>query len=186
MPLQWNEGVSQARPSSVGASLVGALAAEPSLFVLSAKNSERLEEYVKQWISYIPKREQIDLENVAYTLQVGREEMPCRLAIVTGRQDRLLQQLEQWLVEHKNTHDCYFSEATTSLDGSGEQVTQASDLHEKALSWVAGNSVSWYDLHKGQQRVRITGLPTYPFKPRTCWIGHHQGEHSQTGHTQQE
>ncbi|TMC17043.1 MAG: polyketide synthase, partial [Chloroflexi bacterium] len=141
----------------------------PILFVLSAKNKERLSNYVKQWIIYLEKKAHIDLENIAYTLQIGREEMPCRLAIVNHHQDKLIQQLARWTVDQKNAENCYFSELKVSTDE--RHLTETSDICSKlAQLWVAGNTVSWNDLHAGKQRVRITGLPTYPFKRRTCWI----------------
>src|SRR5436305_2825468 len=96
--------------------------------------------------------------------------MPCRLAIVAHHQADLMQQLEQWQTERKNTSNCYFSVRTTSPGESQLQATATSDLHELAKLWIAGNTVSWRNLHKGKHRVRITGLPTYPFKRRTCWI----------------
>ena len=150
----------------------------PIVFVLSAKNTERLLEYVRQWIVYLQQHQNIDLENVAYTLQIGREEMPCRLAFVAHNQEELVQQLEQWIGEQKGTDGCPFREIST--DESKHQMTAPDDLHEKALVWVAGNTVLWNDLHKGKHRTRITGLPTYPFKRRTCWIDCHQADYSRT------
>jgi acyl transferase domain-containing protein len=150
------------------------------VFVLSAKNTERLLEYVRQWIVYLQQHQDIDLENVAYTLQIGREEMPCRLAIVAHNQDELVQQLKQWMEEQKGTNGRSFRERTISTDESKPQITATGDLHEFAKAWVAGNTVPWNDLHKGKHRARITGLSTYPFKRRTCWIDCRKADYSRT------
>ena len=115
-------------------------------------------------------KQHVNFENVAYTLQIGRVEMPCRLAIVAHHQEELIQQLEQWKGNPETPHNRYFSERKTTLDESNGQVIDSSDLGRLARTWVAGNAVPWSDLHQGKQRVRITGLPTYPFKRRTCWI----------------
>ncbi|TMC23858.1 MAG: methyltransferase domain-containing protein, partial [Chloroflexi bacterium] len=157
--------------------------ATPILFILSAKNKERLSEYVKQWSAYLQKEHNVNLENVAYTLQIGREEMPCRVAIIAHHQEELVQQLEQWMGHQETSQHCYFSERKTTPDQSNGQVTDSSDLETLARRWVARSIVSWSDLHQGKQRVRITGLPTYPFKRRTCWIEHKQdiGEAEDTG-----
>ena len=53
----------------------------PIVFILSAMSRDCLEDYVKEWIAYLRKNEDVDLESIVYTLQVGRETMRCRLAI---------------------------------------------------------------------------------------------------------
>src|SRR5436305_4148726 len=147
----------------------------PIVFVLSAKDKERLSEYVKQWVVYLKKKENVDLEHIAYTLQIGREEMPCRLAIVAHTQEELVQRLEQWILEQRNANHCYFSAKPYSTGNNATQIEETGDIHsELAKLWVAGNSVSWKDLYKGKHVDRIAGLPTYPFKRRTCWIDRHQ------------
>jgi acyl transferase domain-containing protein/glyoxylase-like metal-dependent hydrolase (beta-lactamase superfamily II)/2-polyprenyl-3-methyl-5-hydroxy-6-metoxy-1,4-benzoquinol methylase len=149
----------------------------PILFVLSAKNKERLSEYARQWSAYLQKEQNVDLENIAYTLQIGREEMPCRLAIVTHNQAELVRQLEQWVQEPKRTQHGSFSESKTTTDES--QMLKSNDLENLAQLWASGNAVPWNNLHQGKRRVRITGLPTYPFKRRTCWIEHKPTDHAQ-------
>ncbi len=66
------------------------------LFVLSAKNEQRLHEYANRLLSYLEKEEQINLANLAYTLQVGREAMQERLAIVVADAKELVSQLTRW------------------------------------------------------------------------------------------
>ena len=55
--------------------------ARPALVVLSAKNAERLKQQVEQLVDAIEHRSlgDDDLADLAYTLQVGREPMDCRL-----------------------------------------------------------------------------------------------------------
>ena len=56
-------------------------AREPQLIVLSAKNEDRLRAYAQSMRAYLEKHE-VELADFAYTLQVGRDEMPERLALV--------------------------------------------------------------------------------------------------------
>ncbi|TMC20059.1 MAG: hypothetical protein E6J34_13800, partial [Chloroflexi bacterium] len=101
--------------------------------------------------------------------------MPCRLAIVAHTQEELVQRLEQWILEQRNANHCYFSAKPYSTGNNATQIEETGDIHsELAKLWVAGNSVSWKDLYKGKHVDRIAGLPTYPFKRRTCWIDRHQ------------
>src|SRR5947209_11594367 len=55
----------------------------PQLIVLSAKNEARLEAYIQSMLAYLETSE-VDLADFAYTLQVGRDEMPARLALVAS------------------------------------------------------------------------------------------------------
>ena len=101
--------------------------------------------------------------------------MPCRLAIVAHAQEELVQRLEQWMLEQRNTKYCYFSVKAYYTGNNTTPIGETGDIHsELAKLWVAGNSVSWNDLYKGKRVDRIAGLPTYPFKRRTCWIDRHQ------------
>ncbi|MEM6602214.1 MAG: beta-ketoacyl synthase N-terminal-like domain-containing protein, partial [Verrucomicrobiota bacterium] len=57
----------------------------PFIIPLSAKNEERLEEVVQNLVKYLNdplKSEQLRLPDLAYTLQIGRESMETRLAMV--------------------------------------------------------------------------------------------------------
>ncbi|MCP4699363.1 MAG: SDR family NAD(P)-dependent oxidoreductase, partial [Gammaproteobacteria bacterium] len=56
----------------------------PYLIVMSARNEERLREQAKRLLAEIPARpfSDSDLKNIAYTLQVGREAMESRLALL--------------------------------------------------------------------------------------------------------
>lgn len=148
---------------------------KPIVFILSAKNMESLQEYVRLWIAYLKENQIPDLDNLAYTLQIGREEMPCRLAIVISSQEELTHQLVQWLEQQENTDCCYFSNLKNNkivIQVGVAQALEARNMQELAKLWVVGNSVPWRDLHEGKNYFRVCKLPTYPFKKRQCWINH--------------
>ena len=73
-----------------------AAAPGPQLIVLSAKNEDRLKAYVSSMRAYLDKHV-IDLADFAYTLQVGRDEMPERLALIASNTDDLKQKFEAFL-----------------------------------------------------------------------------------------
>jgi amino acid adenylation domain-containing protein len=37
--------------------------------------------------------------------------------------------------------------------------------------WLAGIAVDWAGVHAGERRLRVPGLPTYPFERKRYWIG---------------
>lgn len=154
---------------------------KPELFVFSAKNKERLQAYIHRWIGYLHKNRHIDVANTAYTLQIGREEMPCRLAVITDSQTELLQQLERWLEHQAETEHCFFGDLKENKELISDRITQAiesKDVGELAKLWVLGNPIPWQKLHEGKGVSRVAKLPTYPFKRRTCWIERNQTNRS--------
>ncbi|MED1782019.1 beta-ketoacyl synthase N-terminal-like domain-containing protein [Brevibacillus fortis] len=156
-------------------------APEPELFVFSAKNKERLQEYIQRWVGYLHKNENIDVANTAYTLQIGREEMSCRLAVITNSQTELLQQLERWLEHQEETEQCFLGDLKDQKELLSDRVAlaiESRDVGELAKLWVLGNPIPWQKLHAGKELFRVAKLPTYPFKRRTCWIERNQTNRS--------
>src|SRR5205085_3650243 len=70
--------------------------ASPYLFTLSAKNVDRLREYAHRLLVHLRNEQEMDIANLCYTLQVGREAMQERLAIVASDVNELIDQLSDW------------------------------------------------------------------------------------------
>ncbi|MEK1830998.1 ketoacyl-synthetase C-terminal extension domain-containing protein [Priestia megaterium] len=70
---------------------------EPQIFVLSARNEERLIEYAKNMVAFLQKHKEASMEDLAYTLQVGREAMAERLAIIALNRKELIDKLNQYI-----------------------------------------------------------------------------------------
>ncbi|KAA6449525.1 beta-ketoacyl synthase N-terminal-like domain-containing protein [Bacillus swezeyi] len=161
---------------------------EPQIVVLSAKNQDRLKAAVQQMLDYVKQQKELSLQNYAYTLQVGREEMSDRLALVIRSKDELVLGLEDYLKaaeEDKNPkHTVPFfignseeglSDIGTLLEGTlGEVVMQTlmseNNLEKIAFCWTKGAQIPWERLHQGKGARRIP-LPSYSFEKRKCWNG---------------
>nr|ATX68126.1 malonyl CoA-acyl carrier protein transacylase [Nostoc sp. UHCC 0450] len=156
---------------------------EPVLFVLSAKNQERLEQYVEDWLIYLKNNQNLDLPSLAYTLQVGRESMACRLAFVVKQSVEIEEYLRRWLKTRELGEGSFYGDVTQEKIKNPEAVTaqvkagDADNARELAALWVQGNAIAWDEWHGGKTLSRLTGLPTYPFAKRTCWIVPHDNEH---------
>lgn len=59
------------------------------IVVLSAKNQDRLKAIAQQQLDYVNKQQELSLQDYAYTLQTGREEMEDRLALVVRSKEEL-------------------------------------------------------------------------------------------------
>ncbi|MEY8355389.1 SDR family NAD(P)-dependent oxidoreductase [Lachnospiraceae bacterium 54-53] len=123
----------------------------------------------------------IRLEDIAYTLQTGREAMEERLAFVACDLEDLKDKLERSLVAKNGFDDIYrgsvkIKKAVSYMPAGGIAGkeflnTAESDNGYEAIArlWSSGAEIQWGQLHEGYTPRRIH-LPTYPFTKKTCWI----------------
>ena len=152
----------------------------PQVIILSAKNPDRLAAMVRQMLEHIKKHPEISLANLAYTLQLGREAMNSRLAMVVNSHEELVKGLDAYLSDFEGrggveasiplfaadtTDQSVLKKLTTGK--AGEMLVQAlfaeNNLEKLALFWTQGGKISWASLHEGRE-VCLIPLPTYPFE----------------------
>ena len=141
----------------------------PQVIVLSAKNEDRLLAYVQSLRSYVG-RYRGDVADLAYTLQVGRDEMPERLALVASDSEELKRKLDEILAGQRPEG----SHRGTATHGPADEALVRTAIERKELStlaelWVAGAPVEWRQLHEPLLPRRIAA-PTYPFARERYWI----------------
>ncbi len=155
----------------------------PVLIVLSAKNEERLRERVLSFINILQEEGlgEDDLVNVAYTLQVGREAMEERLAVLVESVDELVDKLQGFLSQKKDEPGIYHAHIKQSRETIN--VFAADEDMEKTLAawiekekygklaklWVQGLDFDWQRLYTAGLPQRVS-LPTYPFERERYWI----------------
>ena len=137
--------------------------AEPyRLLVLSANTPAALEAATANLAVHLRHHPELSLDDVAYTLQVGRTPLPYRrFAVVT---------------DHADAIEVLTGRAPGRLvtgDGPCPQrrdhpvpdlpVTSPEQLAELGRAWLSGAAVPWQRLHEGKGRRRVP-LPTYPFQ----------------------
>jgi acyl transferase domain-containing protein/acyl carrier protein len=174
------------------------LPARPALIVLSAKNEAQLKERARRLLAVLRKGGRAwsdrDLADMAYTLQVGREAMEERLALIAHSPVQLDEQLASFLAGRDDVEDLFRGRAGGTAPGSMPQdlsiFTSDEDLqlvlgawiargkYDRLLSlWVKGLAVDWNTLqrnHAAHERPdaghpRRLSLPTYPFAKERYW-----------------
>ena len=166
----------------------------PYLIVLSTKNEDRLKEYAQNLYDFLKNRitnhppSSINLSELAYTLQAGREAMETRLGFVATNTHQILGSLEQFLRGKSGTDRVSTGKITSD-------VQPQSDLDRDALQdlirnrkfdeivnlWLKGVDIPWQSLYG--QGVRRISLPTYPFRRRRHWFNLHQNQPETRGAT---
>ncbi|MFA6174053.1 MAG: SDR family NAD(P)-dependent oxidoreductase [Kiritimatiellales bacterium] len=154
----------------------------PVLIVLSAKNEQRLREYADRLLQFVRnERESVNLRDMAYTLQVGREAMPHRLAFQAASLDQLEQKLQAFIEQPTPVEGIHRGQVKQNDDGmtafsDDEDMAATFDAwiekgkYDKLLAaWVNGLEFDWLRLYSGCKPARI-GLPTYPFARERYWI----------------
>ncbi|WP_338925302.1 SDR family NAD(P)-dependent oxidoreductase [Mycetohabitans endofungorum] len=148
-----------------------------TIFPLSARTPEALKSRIKQLIDFIAQRPQLALPDLAASLQLGREAMECRLAIVADSRDSLLDQLGHYLA---NGYDQRDEPAGDVATGEVLRALQQQDRDTLLALWCRGATVDWRQLYPDGRARRIP-LPTYPFNREIYWISdapvvEHSGE----------
>lgn len=154
----------------------------PVLVLFSARNDGSLFQYARDLYDFLrrPDAAGISLPDLAYTLQVGREPMEERIAIVASSIDELT--LRLGTLVSGNTHDPAVYRGTAQLQGSAgaliegaagkafvDRLIREHDLARLAHLWASGAEIDWGLLYGDELPARID-LPTYAFTRRRCWI----------------
>lgn len=178
---------------------------EPQIIVLSAKNRERLADYARDLLAFLEQAEQaeavsvvamslyrdlasakekssLSLGNIAYTLQLGREAMAERMAVIVHDVNELKDYLRQYADGLTPADGKFFVQHVKEAGQGYELFKQDEDardmmrqwaskkkLDKIARLWVSGCEIDWEWLHAHTGKVKLS-LPTYPFKKERHWI----------------
>ena len=123
----------------------------------------------------------LNLNDLAYTLQVGREAMEERLAIIVRSAEELRLKLKGYLEGQNNIEDLYRGHVernreTIAVFNVDEQFQETIEKwfllkkYTKVLElWVKGFNLDWSKLYSDAKPRRISA-PTYPFSKERYWL----------------
>ncbi|WP_129645085.1 SDR family NAD(P)-dependent oxidoreductase [Peristeroidobacter agariperforans] len=142
----------------------GVRATGPYLVVLSAKTPDRLAESAQQLLEHIEATDDIDLAALSFTLQVGREAMTERLALIVTNVTELKQAL-------RGNASATVYRGTVAAGRANRKPSKVAgrDLESLAKAWSAGEEIDWDHLYAGELPKRVS-LPTYPFAKERYWV----------------
>lgn len=156
----------------------------PQLIVLSAKDDAALRRMAGNALHYLGGNKDVILMDLAYTLQLGRNELPSRLAFAARSVDEAKISLASYLGKapsqdtlnqtvYTGNAETDFVQLEAMVTGRrGEEFVRAllsdHDLDRLASLWVKGCCIDWIDLHEQSQRTVIS-FPVYPFERSRYW-----------------
>jgi polyketide synthase PksN len=160
----------------------------PQIIPLSARTVSQLAARVDQLRAFISDRintgadgvEALTLESLAYTLQVGRAQLPCRCAFVVSTLEELLALMEQYLAQRPDERRTFASRAADSAGSGAFYEDEDAQLlfaewqrqgrwEKLAHLWASGARCDWPALWR-QGAPRRLSLPTYPFSRQPLWL----------------
>lgn len=154
------------------------------LVPLSARNETRLREAAARLADFAAAHADdaaLDLHDLAYTLQVGRDAMEARLGLMVSDKAELARCLRAWL------DDAGAGEVFQAAPGKAQKEALALFAGDEELAgvvegwwrngkqaklldlWVKGLDLDWARLRAGAGRRRIS-LPGYPFANERYWL----------------
>ncbi|WP_257140840.1 beta-ketoacyl synthase N-terminal-like domain-containing protein, partial [Bacillus wiedmannii] len=170
-------------PEEKKQNLIAVNSQNPAVIVLSAKNEERLRLQALQLLTIIQEQQvtDVDLPNMAYTLQVGREEMEERLAMTVESLKELEQKLKGYIHNQDSIKSLYHgqfkrNQETLTIFAADEDMAYTVEAwilkrkYDKLLAlWVKGLVVDWNKIY-GESKPRRISMPTYPFVKQHIWL----------------
>jgi polyketide synthase PksN len=155
---------------------------EPVLIVLSAKSKEQLLESAKRLLHALSKQNlsEIQLTDIAYTLQVGREAMEERLAFAVQSPEMLINILKDIVANSElegvvhygqvyGARKSIYSEKAEELRQSVRNCIELGQYDQLCEYWVNGVKIDWNALYEECRPKRVS-LPAYPFERERYWV----------------
>ncbi|WP_441349100.1 amino acid adenylation domain-containing protein, partial [Streptomyces sp. NTH33] len=134
------------------------------VYVLSARTPEELRSAARRLAGHLADQD-VPPGDLAYTLQVGREPMARRLAVVGGGTAELRAELDAYLADRPSA----VRTGQAERRATPPTATATGDPTAVADAWLAGAEVDWAALHRGAARRRVH-LPSYPFARTRHWF----------------
>lgn len=132
-------------------SRVSSASVGPFFIPISSRSERNLRIVAEQLLEWIKRTNEIELADLAYTLQVGRTSFEFRVAFSVGTLSELCEHLQTYI------------ETGVRPQGS------PSEGWVLASRWVAGEDISWLALHSQKAKRRRVDAPTYPFDRQRHW-----------------
>ena len=151
---------------------------------LSAKTDKQLEQKISDLLTFIKSNtdEKFGVAEIAYTLQVGRQEMEERLALIVNSLPQLVEKLTAYQQQNTDASGIFRGQVKKNKEslriiGQDQEMKdlivdrwiKTGNLSKLLDLWVKGLVIDWDALYSQEKPNRIS-LPGYPFAKERYWI----------------
>ncbi|WPQ61784.1 SDR family NAD(P)-dependent oxidoreductase [Chitinophaga sancti] len=154
--------------------------AGPYMLVLSARTGERLKAYAERLLHYFTSPAGESLQDIAYTLQTGREDMEERMGMLVHTREEATDKLQRYIAGEEDIEDLYTGQV--KKDKESLWLLTDEDFHQGVVSWIRkgkygkllelwtkGYHLDWHLLYPSGMAKKVS-LPTYPFARERYWF----------------
>ncbi len=142
------------------------------LIPVSARNEKQLKVYVKSLVEYLDRHEDITINDVAYTMQTGREGMSRRVVFLSQSIMQLKDKMMKFINGNVNIDGVFYGRADEIEDEIQEEKIRTAwnnhELQTVASLWIEGTKLDFESLYK--EKRHIVTLPGYPFARERYWV----------------
>ncbi|OZG70453.1 hypothetical protein BTA51_26150 [Hahella sp. CCB-MM4] len=138
---------------------------------LSARNETALMQKMKDLFHWLEQSSvETNLEDIAYTLQIGRSHFALRRVLVVSSLDELKETLLLMINDGRTgaTETSAKPQQTRTLPSELEKADHAGKIEGFVNHYLSGHLPQWSALYGNEQCHRVP-LPTYPFTTRELW-----------------
>ncbi|MGW5115982.1 beta-ketoacyl synthase N-terminal-like domain-containing protein [Streptomyces noursei] len=149
------------------------VADRPRLATLSALDDEALAQQRARLRDWLEARPELRLDDVCFSLNVGRKVLARRWAAVVRNRAELIEALSADSPRGRTVATGAAPQVDVASlprndDGIVPSGQDGQALFDLGAAWVSGQRVDFDSLHQGEASHRVS-LPTYPFRPRRLW-----------------
>lgn len=152
-----------------------------SIMIFSARSKESLNSIIKDTMNYVKSTTEVNLRDIAYTLQIAREEMEERAVFIVKDKDDFINKVADFLedkhvenvfyknIEDKNTDVYELFQDNFMKDSMIENIINNKQYYKIAKLWLNDVLIDWQKLYEGEKRAKVV-IPTYSFKKDRYWL----------------
>lgn len=150
------------------------------LFVISAKTKEDLYQSVNNLIVHL-KNHKYNLEDIEYTLKMGRNMLKERFAVIANDEQQLIERMKVFLDKKEGDDEFIFSgniseEETVINKFFSDDIKkillttlqERKNLKKLALYWTNFDNIDWEAISE-KENAKIVSLPPYPYVCQSYW-----------------
>jgi acyl transferase domain-containing protein/enoyl-CoA hydratase/carnithine racemase/acyl carrier protein/NAD(P)-dependent dehydrogenase (short-subunit alcohol dehydrogenase family) len=151
---------------------------------LSAKTQGRLKQKALDLVVFLQNtKTDLDLNELAFTLQTGREAMESRLVVIVSDIEELVEKLQLYVEDNSaRITDLYTGQVKRNKEGLNI-ISQDTEVRDALISnwvaqrnltkivkvWTKGLAFDWAALYEKMKPKRMV-LPNYPFEQERYWL----------------